>query len=168
MRRVVTGLNAAGKSAVLFDGAPPTHAEVPVAGIEGYLIWMTDDTPADNAGSADRADCPFPAETAPPRGTCFFTFEYPSLAHASPEQFEALMKGGHGSDTHDHPGMHISDTTDYMVVTSGELTAIMEDGEATLRPGDVMINRGCYRAFENRGDGPVRFAVVTIGAAPRN
>lgn len=168
MRRIVTGLNSSGKSTVLFDGPPPTHALVPVAGIQGYLVWMTEDTPADNAGTADSADRPFPSETAPPRGTCFYTFEYPPLTGASPEQFEALMKGGHASDTHDHPGMHVSDTTDYLIMVSGELTAILEDGEATLSPGDVMVNRGAYRAFENRGTGPARIAVVTIGASPKD
>lgn len=164
MRRIVTGVGDDGRSTILFDGAPPTHAFVPVADIQGDLLWMTHDTPADNRGTDDAAACPFPELTAPPRGTCFYFFEYPSLKDASPEQAEALLKGGHASTTHAHPGMHVSDTTDYLIMLSGELAAILEDGEAILRAGDVMVNRGGYRAFENRGPVPARFAVVSIGA----
>ncbi len=164
MRRIVTGLGDDGRSTIIADGAPPTHAVVPVADIQGYLLWMTPHTPANNSGTDDAAACAFPAKAAPPCGTCFYFFEYPSSHDASPEQLDALLKGGQTSDTHDHPGMHVSDTTDYLIMLSGELTAIVEDGEATLRPGDMMVNRGGYRAFENRGPMPARFAVVSIGA----
>ncbi len=108
-----------------------------------------------------------------PRGTCFFVFEYPPLSafdHATPEQRLRVLQGGHSDDdpndaTKIHPGMHRTDTLDYVVMISGEITVIFETGEVTLRAGDVFVDRGVYHAWENRGAVPAVFASIVIDAA---
>lgn len=169
IRRVVTGLNQDGKSTILKDGPVPSQFELPDAGLGGHLVWLTDQTPASNEGNEDAADRPFPAlpeEVAPRHGTCFYVFEYPPLSKVSQEQREALLKGGIDPSTHERPGMHVTATTDYIVMISGEMTFIVEDGEVTLRPGDTLIDRGIYHAWENRGTDPAVFASITIDAKP--
>ena len=49
-----------------------------------------------------------------------------------------------------HPLMHRTETVDYGIVISGEITLVLEKGEANLKAGDVVIqrgtNHGCRRA----------------------
>ena len=58
--------------------------------------------------------------------------------------------------------MHRTDTVDYGIVLSGELTAIFENGETLLYPGDVIVQRGTNHAWENRSDAPTRIAFVNM------
>ena len=111
-----------------------------------------------------------------PQGTCFFVFEYPPLSNfdqATPEERLLARQGGHAGDpsnarTKIHPGMHKTDTLDYVVMLSGEITVILETGEVTLGPGDVFVDRGVYHAWENRGAVPAVFASIVIDATPRS
>ncbi len=65
----------------------------------------------------------------------------------------------------DHPGMHTTDTVDFEVVLSGEITLELDDGaEVTLKPGDTVVQNGTRHAWHNRGDVPVVIAAVIIGA----
>jgi hypothetical protein len=60
--------------------------------------------------------------------------------------------------------MHRSDTVDFGFVLSGEITLIMDGGdEATLGPGDVVVQLGTCHSWEVRGDEPCRVAFVFIG-----
>ena len=48
--------------------------------------------------------------------------------------------------------MHRTKTLDYVVVIEGEMVLILDDSEVTLKPGDVVVQRGTDHAWENRGD----------------
>ena len=48
--------------------------------------------------------------------------------------------------------MHRTRTLDYVVVIEGELVLILDDSEVTLKPGDVVVQRGTDHAWENRSD----------------
>ncbi len=52
------------------------------------------------------------------------------------------------------------------MVLSGEIYALMDEGEVLLRPGDVLIQRGTNHAWSNRSDEPARVAFVLIDAEP--
>ena len=41
-----------------------------------------------------------------------------------------------------HPGFHKTSSTDYAIVLSGEIYALMDQGEVKLTAGDVLIQRG--------------------------
>jgi hypothetical protein len=60
--------------------------------------------------------------------------------------------------------MHRTRTLDYVAVIAGELVLILDDSEVTLRPGDVVVQRGTDHAWENRADTVARAAFFHIDA----
>ena len=58
--------------------------------------------------------------------------------------------------------MHRTETVDYAIVLSGEIVAIMDEGETLLHAGDVLIQRGTNHAWANRSQAPARVAFVLI------
>ena len=75
-RRVVTGHDQAGKAVVLADGAAPNAKLRRASGLTSTLLWVTDESPADLSGSADRAARDI--GVAPPRsGTIFRVVDFP-------------------------------------------------------------------------------------------
>jgi mannose-6-phosphate isomerase-like protein (cupin superfamily) len=60
--------------------------------------------------------------------------------------------------------MHRTRTLDYVVVIEGELVLILDDTEVTLKPGDVVVQRGTDHAWENRSDTIARAAFFHIDA----
>jgi mannose-6-phosphate isomerase-like protein (cupin superfamily) len=62
------------------------------------------------------------------------------------------------------PGMHFTDTIDFVTILSGELYLILETGETVLRPGDTLVQRGTIHAWSNRTDAPVTLVSVMISA----
>jgi naringenin degradation protein FdeH len=142
-RRVVTGHDARGTSVILSDGTPPV-TRVAADGAVFHELWSTDATPAPVA-----PDEPEPTErdlTVPPgpNGTKIRINDIPS---------------GAGSP------MHRTETIDYGIVLSGEITLVLDDSETTLRPGDVVIQRGTDHRWENRGAEPARVAFVLVDGA---
>ncbi|MBL8665443.1 MAG: cupin domain-containing protein, partial [Candidatus Odyssella sp.] len=57
-------------------------------------------------------------------------------------------------------------SVDYIVILSGEIWALMDEGEVLMKPGDVLIQRGTNHAWSNRSDKPCRFLAVLVDAAP--
>jgi mannose-6-phosphate isomerase-like protein (cupin superfamily) len=139
-RRVVTGLNAEGKSCVIFDG--PVRQYAPVAN----LVWRSATVPADNGGTADAA-LPYTMEMLHDGGTNFILTELPP---------------GMGGEAF----MHATDTIDYLVVISGEVVLVLDTIEVTLRAGDLIVDRGVIHGWRNDGDAPAVYASVTIPARP--
>ena len=63
-----------------------------------------------------------------------------------------------------HPGFHKTATIDYAIVLNGEIHAVLDTGEALLRAGDVLVQRGTNHAWSNRTSEPVSIAFVLIDA----
>jgi len=176
MRRVVTGLDAEGRSTFLFDGPSPNVSENPGRPGQGQaLMWLTPAVPASNEGTEDAADTPF--RILPPAGgvTLLMCQRPPEseLAAMSEEERSRVLSPARASAGVDyvavnstHPGMHATDTEDYLVMISGELTLLVETGEVTLRAGDVVIDRGIAHAWENRGTELAVWLAVVIDAVP--
>ena len=64
----------------------------------------------------------------------------------------------------DRPGMHITDTIDYVYVISGEVNLVLDDAETLVKAGDVVVQRGTWHAWKNYTDTPCVVAAVLIGA----
>jgi quercetin dioxygenase-like cupin family protein len=65
----------------------------------------------------------------------------------------------------DHPGMHTTDTIDFIYVVSGEVWLELDDGqEVHLRPGDTVVQNGTRHAWHNRGSDPCQMVGVLVGA----
>jgi mannose-6-phosphate isomerase-like protein (cupin superfamily) len=173
IRRVVTGHNAAGRSVFVMDGsAPHVYQRSPGSAVVTEL-WETRSAPADNAGGAEVTDHSFRLNP-PKHGTVFRIIEYPPdtqrLAALAQERAAGDDGSGHISaldrGSPRHPGFHKTSSTDYAIVLSGEIVALMDDGEVLLKAGDVLIQRGTNHAWSNRTDKPAYLAFVLVDAAP--
>ena len=171
IRRVVTGHNAAGQSTFISDGAAPNvYCRVP-GSVTVTELWETKSTPADNSGSADAADRPFKLHP-PKNGSVFRIIEYPpdKVRLAAIARERSMGDDGSGRDAASdrnsprHPGMHKTDSIDYAIVLSGEIHALMDEGEVLLKTGDVLVQRGTNHAWSNRSDEPCYVAFVLIDA----
>ena len=61
--------------------------------------------------------------------------------------------------------LYAVDTADIVVVLAGELTYVLDGGEEmTVRAGDVVVQNGVNKAWENRSDGPAMIAGFVLGA----
>jgi quercetin dioxygenase-like cupin family protein len=146
IRRIVTGHGDGDVARVLVDG-PATNEKSPDPGLVSTLIWSTDRTPA----PIERGD---PVEdmgdrtlgSAPPlHGTRFCVIDFPP---GNP------------------PARHRTDTLDYVIVLEGEIDMDLDDSTVHLKAGDVMVQRGTYHAWVNRGTARARIAVVLVDGIP--
>ncbi len=164
-RRVVTGHDAGGKAIVLADGQAP-NVRSRGSGIQSTLVWVTDETPADIAGTADRADRKI--GLAPPTsGSILRIVDFPPLApdaaidHAQAAQEMGLEQGGPPPR---HAFMHRTRTIDYAIVLEGEIDMLLDDSQVHLHAGDVVVQQGTNHAWVNSGTAPCRIAFVLIDA----
>ncbi|MGH7006396.1 MAG: cupin domain-containing protein, partial [Alphaproteobacteria bacterium] len=133
-------------------------------------LWLTETAPASNDGSADATAKPL--QLLPPRnGTVVRILELPPDSQRDYSNTKEYFRGmGAGKGILDeggkrHPGMHRTDTVDYILILSGEIWALMDEGEVLLRPGDCLIQRGTNHAWSNRSNEPCRFVAVLVDAA---
>lgn len=171
VRRVVTGTDSRGRSHVLMDGNP-------TEGFGGFLkqVWVTDRVPATNTGTKDNAERPERLEP-PPGGAqiVYFTAapekESASIPPAEMEKgvaaaFEALGASHARVDTSRSVFKHKTKTIDYVILLSGEVDLLLDDGEVHLKPFDVVIQRGTNHAWVNRGTETALLAAILIDAEP--
>jgi len=173
VRRVVTGHDALGKAVVISDGpAPFVHVNPMSEDWYSTDIWRTNETPA-------RIVPVEPESTLGPRrqlpqkhGTVLRINQFPPEpeavwemdAEASRRVFAALGnekaatfgKGGR------HPLMHRTETVDYAIILSGEITLVLDDEDVALQAGDVVVQCGTNHAWSNRSDAPCTVAFVLI------
>jgi mannose-6-phosphate isomerase-like protein (cupin superfamily) len=170
VRRIVTGHHADGRSTILFDDAAKEVLEFPGwPGAGSTELWATDESPVDLEHPDDRAR---PMRHDPtPHGTLFRVVEIPPEQDLAGIDADAAFEAMGSTNRPDaaakaqHPSMHRTDSIDYLVVISGELTMLMSDGtETLLRPGDCIIQQGTAHAWINRGAQPCVMAAVLVDA----
>ncbi len=171
-RRIVTGIDAGGKSCVVSDAPSPNIREHGAGGAAEF--WVTDATPADNRAAGDPATRP--ARLEPPAGGSVFRFfmvapENKALSAAELEAIAAARFAAMGAshcrvDTSRHPSMHTTRTVDYIILLSGRVTLLLDKGEVDLKPFDVVIQRGTNHGWVNRGSEPALLVAVLIDAKP--
>ena len=173
VRRVVTGLDIDGRSTFIIDAPTPHVFSRSKGSAIVHELWETTATPADNRGNKDaiaRSHRLMP----PNNGSVFRVIEYPpdSERLAAIAHEEKLPDDGSGraaaSDRNNprHAGFHKTSSIDYAIVLSGEIYAMMDDGEVLLTAGDVLVQRGTNHAWSNRTSEPAVVAFVLIDAAP--
>lgn len=145
IRRLVTGHAFDGRSTFLFDSE--IHGESTSEGVSIAELWATSESPASNASSEDAARRSH-SLLPDAKGTLLRVFE------VEPQSPETDL------------GFHTTDTVDYIYVISGEIHALVDDGEVLLREGDVLVQRGTSHAWSNRGHEPCRMVAVMIDAQP--
>ncbi|WP_326982531.1 cupin domain-containing protein [Chryseobacterium sp. MYb264] len=149
-RRIVTGIKD-GKSVIVED-------EIVKNAVEHFPnliisdVWNTQQMPASLDFEKPIPNTGFPQ--TPKNGTYFRYVSIPPDKDLGVE-----MKTGEP-----HPMMHKTQTLDYIIILSGELYLIMEEGETLLKPGDIVIQRGTNHAWSNRSDEPCIQLAVLIDA----
>ena len=171
IRRVVTGHNAQGRAIFLSDGPAPAVFDRGPGATAVTELWETSATPASNAGSNDPT-VGQPQRLPPPKnGSKFRVVEYPPDS----KRVAALHGSSHDSKSEGyvrdlknarHQGFHKTSTIDYAIVLSGEIYALMDEGEVLLKAGDVLIQRGTNHAWSNRTEQPCCIAFVLIDSDP--
>jgi mannose-6-phosphate isomerase-like protein (cupin superfamily) len=109
-----------------------------------------------------------------PGGTCFLIVRFPPDSVFADPSFDPVAAdaeqriaspGIAEAFEPDNPGMHTTDSVDYVLVLDGEVWLELDDGELTrLRAGDTVVQNGTRHAWRNRGTEPVTLAVVQVGA----
>lgn len=177
VRRVVTGHTAAGLAIIQDDSAAPRVQQV--GGPSGPMfheVWNTQESPAriDAASGEPHEDG---IKLAPPRnGTRIRVLDIPpegdTIRTMSPEEARAHFAEVGAGDASAHTGtgsrhalMHRTETIDYGIVLEGELVLIMDEGETTVRAGDIVIQRGTNHGWSNRSDRNCRIAFILIDGA---
>nr|WP_283818028.1 cupin domain-containing protein [Bradyrhizobium jicamae] len=87
-----------------------------------------------------------------------------TAAHADDSGISAALAKGKASGR--AAGSHVTDTTDYVVMLSGEIYALVDSGEVLMKPGDVLVQRGTSHSWVNRSQQPASLAFVLIDAQP--
>jgi quercetin dioxygenase-like cupin family protein len=142
MRRVVTGHRDDGQSFVAIDEISNNVISMR-DGMQASVIWSTGQSPADNIDIKDGATRS--VATSDDDGTVFRIVKYdPGVA----------------------PRNHRTQSLDYAIIMSGEITMGLDEGEVTLRQGDVLVQRGTIHNWVNNGSEPCVVAFILCAAKP--
>jgi len=146
-RCVVTG-HKAGKSTIIQDGLVDNISEH-IPGLIISDVWATDSMPVDLEKEVKIENTLFPLT---PQNGSYFRY-----VHIPPDT--ALEK--YPSKNGMHPLMHKTDTLDYIIILSGELYLVLEEGETLLKAGDIVIQQGTQHAWSNRSNKPcIQLAIL--------
>jgi quercetin dioxygenase-like cupin family protein len=142
-RRVVTGHDERGVSVFAADGPVPVVRTAP----DGALfceIWATSAMPAPVAAAEQDPTVSALSVPPAPNGTKIRINVFPPGA-VSP--------------------MHRTQSVDYGIVLDGEVVLVLDESETTLRPGDVVVQRGTNHRWENRTAATARMAFILVDGA---
>lgn len=143
MLRLVTGIDARGRTVIVDSAEVEPIAAMPGSNNETRLCW---------AGSV--AGGPDPTASSSLGGVSAF----PSAGEA---RFMVVTVMPHTKTA-----MHRTATVDLIAVIEGSLWLIMEDGdERELKAGDVVVQNATNHAWQNRSDGPCKIAVTMLALA---
>ena len=172
IHRVVTGHDDKGRAIILSEGPLPVVKELEaIPGTIFHEVWSTSGPVPNVDNGADPVTGP--VVLPPPAGGTRIRFV------DIPPDTEELLSEGAGkmasafseigdvaastvNKTSPHPLMHRTESIDYGIVIEGELTLVLDEGEALLKPGSVVIQRGTNHAWANRSGKACRMLFVLI------
>jgi mannose-6-phosphate isomerase-like protein (cupin superfamily) len=163
-RLIVTGNNNSGKSVVVEE------AHATVTGPGNFDFWQTKAGHSPHDLSIGRSPMKFfPA----PGGTMFRLFTIPPAdPKLTPAEIAAMQEWFFNEidipeargDTSRHPMMHTTPTVDYIVLLSGEISLVLDEGDAIeLKPFDAIVQRATNHSWVNTGREPALLMCVMVG-----
>jgi len=157
VNRVVTGFDADGAPAVIFQGEPPTviHA----GRYTTTELWVSAPAPI-TATDADASTGEWALEP-PPGAACF------RIVEIAPGEASAAVSGEPAADPGhaEFQGAHATNTLDYVTILRGDLTLVVAGREIVLHPGDSVVQQpGVPHDWQNRGAGPAVMVGVLLSA----
>ncbi len=171
VRRVVTGHSAAGKAVVASDRMIDADQAALFPGFSVNTLWASDASAAVPATDPTR---PRPSFFPPGEGVRFIRFTLPPLETPRPRDedtpaaraaIDSVFPGLMATMDPAMPGMHRSDTIDFLYVASGSVDLRLEDGYlVSLTAGDTVVQTGTWHRWENRGTQPCHIVAVLLAA----
>jgi hypothetical protein len=175
IRRVVTGVDEAGRPAIASDEIIEPIRPSLFPGNEFYRLWGLDRIAhVPNHGRAPEGTSYFP-----PAGGCrfeFFTLAGRSGPRATIEidratglaELDAKLPGLMDHQDPDGSGMHVTATVDFVIVIAGSVVLDLGHGTTvTLHAGDTVVQNGTRHRWSNRDVTPAVLALLIVGARPR-
>lgn len=174
IRRVVTGHDSSGQAIIQEDGIVPRIQRI--GGDTGpifYEVWNTNSTPAPIDPASGEPPEAGIILAPPENGTRIRVLDIPPddprFAEMTPEEARAHFAEVGAADASSfegkesrHAHMHRTETIDYGIVLEGEIVLIMDEGETTVGPGDIVVQRGTNHGWANRTDKNCRIAFILI------
>lgn len=171
----MTAHTADGKAVVAENGLLP-HVTRPVGqpGLAFHEVWNTNANPMPLGFEQDDPTDHHRDRAPPTNGTIIRFVDIPPEGQDGPkldkDQARALFEAvGLGENSEHslkgrHPLRHRTQSVDYGVVISGEIVLLLDEEEVTLRPGDVVVQRGTIHAWANRSHDLCRMLFVLTDA----
>ncbi len=163
-RLIVTGTNKAGKSVVVEE------AHTTMTGPGNFDFWQTNPGQSPHDLGFGRAPLKF---FPGPGGSMFRLFTIPpadpnmtrtEVAKMQEWFFKEVGDPDARGDTSRHPMMHKTPTVDYIVLLSGEISLILDEGDPVeLKPFDAVVQRGVGHSWHNTGREPALLVAVMVG-----
>jgi mannose-6-phosphate isomerase-like protein (cupin superfamily) len=173
IRRVVTGHDDNGRAIVISDGpAPFVHVNPRDPDFYSVDIWRTFETPARIVAKADEPTMGPRQQLPAANGSVIRINHFPPESAAVRNMISAESatifaglgnpQGATAGKGARHPMMHRTETIDYAIVLSGEITMVLDNHDVTLRQGDVVVQCGTNHAWSNRSRQPCVIAFILI------
>lgn len=173
IRRIVTGHDENGKAVVVSDGPATEILERPNRpGVALVNLWQTFGSPAEFDGAEESLGQGFvlhPPESGTVCRIGIFEPEDPEVLKTLDGRaaFGEMGAAANIVENARHPFMHRTDSVDYAIILSGEITMLLDESEVHLKAGDVLIQRGTNHAWSNRGKETCVIAFILIDAVAR-
>jgi quercetin dioxygenase-like cupin family protein len=152
VRRIITGHSPDGRAVVIEDEHVSGRALAEMPGRTDatfFQLWATLQMPVDNSSEAVLA-----------RG------REGSTTTTIGNSFGSVLRIGELAPGTRSP-MHRTQSLDYGICLDGECELELDGGDSvTVKPGDVVIQRGTNHRWHNRSDAVCRFAWILLDAAP--
>jgi uncharacterized cupin superfamily protein len=173
VRRIVTVDREPGKSSLVSDGpAPDVLADPARPGFASARLWVIDSTPAKIVYET----LSLPRSLTPPkRGSLCRVDTIPPdsgwMGKVGAVEVAAFFKaaGSPAASTYSasapHPYMQKTETLDFCFVLDGEVVLVTDTGEAVLKRGDMVVQRGASHAWSNRSAAPAVVAIASHDGA---
>lgn len=173
VRRVVTGHDENGRAVCISDGAAEHILQRPNRpGVTLTNLWQCTTTPTEYDGDEETVDGPLVLH--PPKGGNVFRViefepEDPEVIKTLDGKAAFAEMGASANIVEDarHPFMHRTNSVDYAIILSGEMTMLLDDSDVLLKAGDVVVQRGTNHAWSNRGKETCRIAFILVDAVAK-
>jgi hypothetical protein len=175
MKRYVMANRPDGLSDIVYES--DLGAELGAPGLQIRELWRNDQTPADLSDPADPVADQKMYHEPPDGGAIFRVLKFPpakEMPAFTPEMMVAYHQSIHSVHVPSleylrkakNPSMHKTDTLNYFVLVRGELWALSEGRDVLLRPGDIIIQKGCMHGWANTSDEPAVLVAILIDSLP--
>jgi mannose-6-phosphate isomerase-like protein (cupin superfamily) len=172
VRRVVTG-HKEGAAVIASDEQVAEVSPALGGGISTVPLWGAVQSPTFPDDGSPGETPPF----CPPPGGYHFSlfsvptaaeaeaFEWPTDMDAAAAEMEQAVPGLLEVMEPDNPGMHRTNSVDFIVVLSGEVTLELGDGVSTiLKTGDTVVQNATRHRWVNHGSERAWLAALVLGA----